>query len=710
MGKAPRRKLEGGPLRRPTARPPARPAGRFPWRHALASVLGPLLVVLIVAVLYANSFSIPFLFDDFFAITGNPAVKTIEPALDYLRRSRGIPALTVALNYRWGGFSVWGFHLVNVAVHLANGLLVYALVLRTLRLPALRERYRDHAAVLATLAALVFVAHPLQTMAASYIVQRAESIAAFFYLLTLLLYAAAATAAGRTPRLALYGAAVLAALLGVVSKETVATVPAAILAYHLCFLSRGARGSHAARWALAAALLLPLAYGLLLARPYLLPGAETVAPDAPRAWLYIPTAGFWIDGITSWHYLLSQFGVVVWYLRLYVLPTHQCFDYGWPFADSLWRADVLLPLGVLLALAAAAAASYRRYPLATFCLAWVFITLAPTSSIIPLRDAAFEHRMYLPIVGLAWLTVVGGFDGLGWIAQRTGRRAAALRRAGGVAIALWLAVLGAATVARNGVMQDPIALAADSIAKAPDNWRAHANYGEALLAVGRSGEAMPALEEAVRLNPEGGSARVELGQLYVGARRFADAETVLQPATTVVEESVAAAACLQLATVYEARGDRARSEDMLNEALRREPGWSSVHRQLGAFYARAGFWYGAAGHYKEALRIDRGLIKRLGPAAAAADLHAAAEQLQLGDASEAQRYVEAALQLQPDDALARRYLAVVQAAAGAWAPAQATLASLAQSAPDDAWVRDSQQRVRDRQPLVPPALPAPAAD
>jgi protein O-mannosyl-transferase len=711
MGKAQRRKPERLAAPRPAVPASPRPVTRDATAGGLIGTwLAALLIAVAVLVFYANSFSIPFLFDDFFEITNNPAVKALEPVLHYARRSRGIPALTLALNYRWGGLDVWGFHLFNVLIHLANGLLVYALVLRTLRLPGLRERYRSHAEVLATLVALVFVAHPLQTMAASYIVQRAESLAAFFYLLTLLLFSLAATSPGRGRRIALYAAAALSALLGVLSKEVVATVPVAALLYRVCFLRRSGQTSRLARLGLAALLLLPFAYGLVLARPYLLPARETVGPNVPRAWLYIPSAGFQIEGINSWQYLLTQFGVIVWYLRLYVLPTRLCFDYGWPFADSPWRADVLLPLIVLLGLVGAAIVSYRRYALATFCLLWVFITLAPSSSIVPLRDAAFEHRMYLPIVGLSWLVVVGGFDLLDRLAGPTGIPLATLRRGAAGAVAAWIALLGIATMARNGVMRDPIALAADSAAKAPGNWRAHSAYAEALLDAHRDADAMPELEQAIQLNPQPGSPRVELGQIYLRARRFDDAERVLLPATTVIEESVAAAASQQLAIIYEQRGDRMRSQEMLRTAVALKPGWSSVHQQLAAFYARSGFWYGAAGHYNEALRLNSRLLPALGAAASAANIRAAGEQLENGALDEALRFLQQALRYQPDSAVAHEFLVVVQARAGDWEAAQSGLDALARSRPDDPWVRDNMRRAHERQPLEAPVLGPAAAN
>ena len=165
-------------------------------------------------------------------------------------------------------------------------------------------------------------------------------------------------------------------------------------------------------------------------------------------------------------------------------------------------------------------------------------------------------------------------------------------------------------------MQDPIALAADTIAKAPDNWRGHTSYAEALIDVGRNEEAMPALEESLRLNPKIGSPRVQLGQLYLRAGRLDDAEAVLRPATEELEESVAAAA-------YHAARDRSMSgaatwrprSSCCAPPCSRKPDWAKLQAQLGAAYARAGFWYGAAGHYNTALRLNRRLLPRLGNSA-----------------------------------------------------------------------------------------------
>jgi tetratricopeptide (TPR) repeat protein len=258
---------------------------------------------------------------------------------------------------------------------------------------------------------------------------------------------------------------------------------------------------------------------------------------------------------------------------------------------------------------------------------------------------------------------------------------------------------------RNGVMQDRLTLAADTIAKAPDNWRGHANHAEALIDAGRNDEAMRALEAALRLDPKVGSARVQLGQLYLRAGRLDDAEAVLKPATEELEESVAAAAYMQLAMVYERRGETPKTVEMLSAAVRRKPGWSQAQAQLGAAYARAGLWYGAAGHYNTALRLNDRLLPRLANAAADANLRAAANQLAQEQPAAAENLLTQALVYRPTDLTARHYLALVHAQRGEWERALGQLEALRQSLPADPVLRDNIERARRQEALVAPPLP-----
>ena len=704
MGKARRRKQERAPApeRIQAAAPRAdrpRPAHRVPTLCALA----PLLLIAVGAALYANSFAVPFLFDDHFDILGNPFVEKLQSPLFYLTHARGLTELTFALNRAWGGTDVWGYHLVNVLVHLINSVLVFLLVLGTLRLPYFEGRYRRHAAALALFVALVFLAHPLQTMAATYLVQRSESLAALFYLLTLLLVLRGAGATSSGGRAAWYGAALLAGLLGILSKQTAATLPLTALLYHLCFLSGERSRPRARGWLIFALLLLPLAYGLYLSRHYLMAPAGVDDGVTPRAWLYIPTAGLQL-GVAPLHYLLTQAGVVVWYLRLFALPTRLCFDYGWPLVDSPWQAGVLLPLLGLLALAAAAVWSFRRYRLATFCLGWFFLTLAPSSSVIPLSDAAFEYRMYLPLVGLAWLTVVGAHDALRALAARRGAADRVPWRAAAGAAALWVVALGALTVARNSVYRSELRLDADSAAKAPGNWRAQFNYGSDLVRAGRADEAVPHLQEAVRLAPEMGTPRVQLGSIYLQKGRLDEAEAVLEPATKVLEESVVAAAYRQIGFIRQSRGDLDGALAAYGRALDLKRDWGVVNRQMARIHASRGEWGYAANHYNDLIERDPKMGAGVRVQAAEANFHAGVGMLEYGDHEHAVDFLEHAVRLRPEDAAAHHYLAVALSRLGRWDEAKEQLELAARYDPDDFLVYKNLLRARlHRWLLAPPA-------
>jgi tetratricopeptide (TPR) repeat protein len=522
-----------------------------------------------------------------------------------------------------------------------------------------------------------------------------------FYLGSVLLFTRAATAESGMRLLLLYLAILVATFLGILSKETAATVPLVLLLHHFCFGTRS-RPPIGTRLLAAVLLLAPIVYALYLARYQLLPDTG-LGGSNPRAWFFIPSAGFNIEGVNAWTYLLTQFGVVIWYLRLYFLPTRQCFDYGWPFVETVWRFDVVAPFLALLSIAVVGVLSYRRYRLATFCIGWFFLSLAPTSSIIPLRDAAFEQRMYLPIFALTLLMVVAGFDAGQRLVERgrvTGKQVNAVL---GIVAALWVASLGGLTVARNLIFQDPMRLAYDSISTSPHNWRAHYEYGDELARRNRTDEAIAAFQESIRLAPTKGTARVRLGGIYLQQRRLDEAVEVLKPATENLQQSVAAAAHRQLGFVYLLKQQPAHAEFELRQAVELMPEWASVRLQLGRLYADQGLWYGAAGRLNEAIRLDPKLAGRFGRQAADANYRAGIvlfEQKKLQPATALFRH---AVEYQPDFAAARHYLAACYAAREQWDAAREVLAELARLRPDDSLVEENLNRVEAMQPPLRPS-------
>jgi len=154
------------------------------------------LLSLLATLIYSNTFSSPFHFDDTPNIVENPQIKDLSNFLGF-SGSRAVGFLSFALNYHFNGLDVFGYHLVNLLIHIANGFLVYSLVLLLFKasasdhgsqqLPTLNSQ-PGAAPWIALVTALLFVSHPIQTQAVTYIVQRFASLVALFYLLTLVCY------------------------------------------------------------------------------------------------------------------------------------------------------------------------------------------------------------------------------------------------------------------------------------------------------------------------------------------------------------------------------------------------------------------------------------------------------------------------------------------------------------------------------------------
>jgi protein O-mannosyl-transferase len=188
---------------------------------------------------YSNSFGGVFLLDDDLHLA-NFIVR--DPFLGWahyftLQTPRPVAMATLAANYAVGGLDPWGYHLVNLVVHLAAALVLYALIGRTLRLPEMPDRYRSRAADLAFAAAAVWVVHPLTTQAVTYVIQRMESLMALWYLIALYALNRGATADRAGGRFGWYAAATISAWLSLGTKEVGMTLPVAALMYDRCYLS-----------------------------------------------------------------------------------------------------------------------------------------------------------------------------------------------------------------------------------------------------------------------------------------------------------------------------------------------------------------------------------------------------------------------------------------------------------------------------------------
>jgi hypothetical protein len=450
---------------RPSApRVAAVPAG---WR---AHWLPLAFLAVLAAALYMPCLDGPFVYDDPNGVSQSTLIRSLFPLGKFIQFStRPFTDFSLAVDYAIGGLKTWPFHLTNVLLHALNGLLWYGIAWATFSSAPLERRYGTHRRALAWAAAALFVAHPLASESVAYISSRSEVLVGFWILVALGSFIVAAGSGQRPVRRAAAVLVPVATAAGLASKEIAVTVPLVLLLYDWLFLAGGRWQRTRVHGRLIALSLLPLAIGgaFLLLRSYLNP-----SPMGD----YAATAGLGFDRFSGREYLLTQFGVIVHYLVLVVLPIGQTFDYDWPLARTPVALGVVVPFALLLALVVIAVRATRRQPLFTFAVGWTLLILAPTSSVMPIADLAVERRMYLPLAGLMLLAAA-------WLWELVQRLPAAWRtpRTYVAVVAVPLIACGALTWVRASLWGDPVALHEDGVAKTPNNPRVRLNLGVTYL-------------------------------------------------------------------------------------------------------------------------------------------------------------------------------------------------------------------------------------
>ncbi|HVU32724.1 MAG TPA: tetratricopeptide repeat protein [Opitutaceae bacterium] len=580
-----------------------------PGRDAAAWFAAAAIVVLTLAA-YATGLRGAFVYDDVAAITHNPTLRhfswaAVVPPADVTTSGRPLLNLTLAANHALGGLAVTGYHLFNVAVQAAAGLLLFGLVRRTLGTAPLVGRFGAAALPLAFVTALAWAVHPLETEAVSYVVQRAESLMGLFFLGTLYGFVRAATSP--RPRGWLFGS-VASCLLGVVSKEVIYAAPLLVLLYDRTFVS----GSFADAWGRRRGYYLAL-FGTWI--PLLLLVAST-------GWNRGGTVGLGVD-VPWWAYAATQFRALTHYLALSVWPHPLVFDYGTRW-ETAWL-PVLPRAVVVVAVMAGTLWALRCRPVAGFLGMAFLLPLAPTSLLPGVTQMIVEHRMYLSLAPVLALLVAGTFT----LAGRRGLIAVA-----GVALA------GAAlTARRNCDYRSDLALWRDTVAKAPANAAARCNLAIALVQRGELAPAISEYEVSLRLAPDASNTRYNYGLALAKAGRLEDAVRQYRAALRLVP-NLADARC-NLGTALLALGRPADALPELERARALRPEDVDVLADLGAAQAQTGHVPAAIRSFQQALALrpdDADLHYNLGTAL-----------FSNGDRRSALMQFEAADRLRPND-------------------------------------------------------------
>ena len=469
-------------------------AAEIPYGPRPAVAAG--IIVFVTAAIFANSFWGDFVFDDMTALIDNWNIRDITDINRVLAAkppSRILVSISLAINYAISKFKPWSYHLVNLLVHLLAALALFGIVRRTLLSERLRDRFAQAATPLALAVAILWAVHPLQTQSVTYVIQRAESMMGLFYLLTL--YAAirgfASAKAWRW-----YIASFLACAAGMATKQVMVTAPLMVLLYDCVFVSGSplkALRRHG-RFYLA----LAASWGVLAALHVLSESSST--------------AGFGIR-LQWWSYSKTQFEVILHYLRLVFWPSGLCLDPFWPIVKDFW--SVWPQAVIILGLVALSGIALWRQPAWGFLGAWFFLILAPTSSIMPIADPMFEHRMYLSLAAVVAAVVMAVCCFAGRLLARLPGSPAAgqtLRVAGFALLTVAIGALGWRTIDRNRDYYSEDIMWEDIFQKAPHSSRAHNGRGVSLARQEKYYEAAQAFENSLKLEPGNLKARMNFAR------------------------------------------------------------------------------------------------------------------------------------------------------------------------------------------------------
>lgn len=556
-----------------------------------------LLIALIAVFVYSNTLSASFHLDDRDFIVANPWFKhfTIWPDLEQFKankmfstnvtetlRTRYIAYLTLYGNIKVGGYDVKGFHIVNIVIHIINAILIYTLILLTLQTPRMRGAiFEGNEGIIAMCAALVFVSHPLQTQAVTYISQRFASLVALFYIASVVAYIKWRL---KGKGIALYILSLLCAVMAMMTKETAFTLPMVIGVYEFVFFEGGEK----ARQRLIA--LAPFALTMFIIPINILVNAPSFGEASKGS----------ATGLSRIDYLITQITVIPRYLIMMFYPAGQNLDYDYPVYRSMADMRVIssaLALAFILAVSAAAYIMGRKgrkgMLIVAFGIWWYFITLSVESSIIPLSDMIFEHRAYMPSAGIIMACTTGAF----MLAGRNKKRLTAVM----IVTGLIVIALSMAAYKRNAVWKDEITLWRDTVKKSPQKRRPHYNLSMAYRAAGMQDMAVSEYKTAIGLKPDYAG---ELSGMDETMEEVIDERIIEHYKKVLGMDADLTEVYNKFGRMYENRRNFDKAIELYAKALKEKPDSAHASLNLGNAYKGKGLAREAGKYYMEAIRLD----------------------------------------------------------------------------------------------------------
>lgn len=519
----------------------------------LRALLPVLLIIAAGIIVYANSLSGKFIWDDEMLLIVRSNItpqELLSPAKLFAKDIqkiglgaikqyffyRPLQVLSYIWDYSFWNFNPAGYHLTNIVLHILAGLCLYWLI---------NLLYKDR--IVSLFASLLFVVHPIHTEAVSYISGRADPMATLFVLLAIIFYVKYT----RSPSVVLFTVILISYFLALISRENALILPLLLILYHYAFGEKARRGPLIAVFSLA------LVYILMR-----LTSLKTILPHLSA-------------GTTFLERLPGFFAAITVYVRLLFLPINLHMEYGnmiFTFSDPIAILGVVIFISLLLCLFI-----NRKNRFIFFSLSWFIITLLPQSNLYPLPSYMAEHWLYMPSIGFFILA--------GTLLSRLYEKRA-LKMLGIIAIAGLVAFYAYLTVNQNRYWHDPITFYKTTLQYVKNSPRIYTNLATIYSRNGDYNKAIPLYKKAIELDPKFVIAYSNLGIAYYNIGETDNAINTLLKAIEISPSSPDA--YNNLGDIYNKMGRYDDAIAMFRRSFELNPGAMDICHNLARALIRAG--------------------------------------------------------------------------------------------------------------------------
>ncbi len=564
---------------------------------------------------YANSFTVPFNFDDESQFVYNPNNQSLEQFSQLSTwlnvNKRPLSLFTISINYVSSQNDVISYHIVNFLIHILSALFLYF----WLNLLMVRSSKKHYPVFLPLVIALFFLIHPVQTQSVTYIIQRMTSLAGMFQLLSVWLYTASRIDylhnKKTTKATILFIASLLAALMALLSKQTALTLPLLILFIEFFFIRKKDQ-TRCTKYLLT----ISLAYFAILTGAAILYGIPAETTEISRI-----------------NYLATQMKVIPKYFQMMVMPIGLSIDHGIKAVETTGEPGVILGSLFILSVIGLAVFFSKKIPFLSFGIFWIFISLAVESSIIPIRDVMFDHRMYLALAGFS--------IALWTLLFRILNKKTKLFYT--ITIVTLIALTGA-TIARNKVWQDKVGIWEDVTKKYLAHTRGWHSAGRALLSVNSSNvpKIIRYYEKAYTLSPHNEEIMNDLASNYMKLNQADKALEIFEKLENSQSDEYRAMSKRFQGAYYLSRKEYSKAETFFNETLQIYQADTTSLQGLANIYMYRKQWNKALKYTEKYLSYSPNNTQIL--------FYAAYLNYNMQNYNETEKYLLKRIELDPEDA------------------------------------------------------------